>query len=294
MYFFPDAELEAILSEDVPYGDLTSRLLGLEKAEGAVECFFREEGVLAGAELAERLFRKAGLTVTRTAESSGCRVACEAASGDRLEAGQVFLRAEGSAGAIHRSLKIAQNVMEYASGIATRTRAMVEAAQSVNPDCRVVTTRKHFPGTKRLSLLAVEAGGGLVHRTGLSESILIFDQHRVFSPDFAERLKTLRRLDPERKVAVEVGDVDEGVRAAELGADILQCDKMTPQAVGVRAPAAKRAHPGRVIPAGGGDNAANAADYARTGADFLVTSWPYFGRPHDVKMRMSASPDTQP
>ena len=54
MYFFPDAELEAILSEDVPYGDLTSRLLGLEGARGAVECFFKEEGVLAGAELAER------------------------------------------------------------------------------------------------------------------------------------------------------------------------------------------------------------------------------------------------
>ena len=50
MYFFPDAELEAILSEDVPYGDLTSRLLGLEKAEGAVECFFREETECAGRE----------------------------------------------------------------------------------------------------------------------------------------------------------------------------------------------------------------------------------------------------
>ena len=151
-----------------------------------------------------------------------------AQDGDVLSAKTVFLRAEGRADRIHAVYKVAQNVMEYASGIATRTRAMVEAAQSVNPDCRVVTTRKHFPGTKRLSLLAVEAGGGLVHRTGLSESILIFDQHRVFSTDFAERLQTLRRLDPERKVAVEVGDVDEGVRAADLGADILQCDKMSP------------------------------------------------------------------
>lgn len=283
MYFFPDAELEAILSEDVPYGDLTSRLLGLEKAEGAVECFFKEEGVLAGAELAERLFRKAGLTVTRTAQD-----------GDVLSAKTVFLRAEGRADRIHAVYKVAQNIMEYASGIATRTRAMVEAAQSVNPDCRVVTTRKHFPGTKRLSLLAVEAGGGLVHRTGLSESILIFDQHRVFSIDFAERLQTLRRLDPERKVAVEVGNVEEGVRAAELGADILQCDKMTPQDVAVLVTAAKRAHPVLVISAAGGVNAANAADYARAGADFLVTSWPYFGRPHDVKMRMSASCDALP
>ena len=211
-----------------------------------------------------------------------------------LSAKTVFLRAEGRADRIHAVYKVAQNVMEYASGIATRTRAMVEAAQAANPDCRVVTTRKHFPGTKRLSLLAVEAGGGLVHRTGLSESILIFDQHRVFSPDFAERLKTLRRLDPERKVAVEVADVEEGVRAADLGADILQCDKMSPEDVGSLVARAKASHSGLIVSAAGGVNAGNAADYARTGADFLVTSWPYFGRPHDVKMRMSASPDTQP
>lgn len=283
MYFFPDAELEAILSEDIPYGDLTSRLLGLEGARGAVECFFKEEGILAGAELAERLFLKADLSVTRRAED-----------GSRLPAKTVFLRAVGRADRIHAVYKVAQNVMEYASGIATRTRAMVEAAQAVNPDCCVVTTRKHFPGTKRLSLLAVEAGGGLVHRTGLSESILIFDQHRVFSPDFAERLKTLRRLDPERKVAVEVADVEEGVRAADLGADILQCDKMSPEDVGSLVARAKASHSGLIVSAAGGVNAGNAADYARTGADFLVTSWPYFGRPHDVKMRMSASPDTQP
>ena len=283
MYFFPDAELEAILSEDIPYGDLTSRLLGLEGARGAVECFFKEEGILAGAELAERLFLKADLSVTRRAED-----------GSRLPAKTVFLRAVGRADRIHAVYKVAQNVMEYASGIATRTRAMVEAAQAVNPDCRVVTTRKHFPGTKRLSLLAVEAGGGLVHRTGLSESILIFDLHRVFSPDFAERLKTLRRLDPERKVAVEVADVEEGVRAADLGADILQCDKMSPEDVGALVARAKASHPGLIVSAAGGVNAANAAEYARTGADFLVTSWPYFGRPHDVKMRMSAAPDALP
>ena len=115
-----------------------------------------------------------------------------------------------------------------------------------------MTTRKHFPGTKRLSLLAVEAGGGLVHRTGLSESILIFDQHRVFSPDFAERLKTLRRLDPERKVAVGVADVEEGVRAADLGADILQCDKMSPEDVGSLVARAKASHSGLIVSAAGG------------------------------------------
>ena len=286
MYFFPDAELEAILSEDVPYGDLTSRLLGLEKAEGAVECFFREEGVLAGAELAERLFRKAGLTVTRTAQD-----------GDVLSAKTVFLRAEGRADRIHAVYKVAQNVMEYASGIATRTRAMVEAAQKRQPRLPRRDDPQAFPGDEAPFASPVEAGG----RASCTARGLFgnrfpgsFDSTAFFSPDFAERLKTLRRLDPERKVAVEVADVEEGVRAADLGADILQCDKMTPQDVAVLVARAKASHSGLIVSAAGGVNAGNAADYARAGADFLVTSWPYFGRPHDVKMRMSASPDTQP
>ena len=114
--------IDELLEEDCPYMDLTVEALGIGREPGLLTCHPKAACVVAGVEVAVRLL-----------ESSGCRVACEAASGDRLEAGQVFLRAEGSAGAIHRSLKIAQNVMEYSSGIATRAAGMLESARKANP-----------------------------------------------------------------------------------------------------------------------------------------------------------------
>ena len=141
--------IDELLEEDCPYMDLTVEALGIGREPGLLTCHPKAACVVAGVEVAARLL-----------ESSGCRVACEAASGDRLEAGQVFLRAEGSAGAIHRSLKIAQNVMEYSSGIATRAAGMLESARKANPHVQLAVTRKHFPGTKRLSLAAAQAGIG--------------------------------------------------------------------------------------------------------------------------------------
>ena len=156
--------IDELLEEDCPYMDLTVEALGIGREPGLLTCHPKAACVVAGVEVAARLL-----------ESSGCRVACEAASGDRLEAGQVFLRAEGSAGAIHRSLKIAQNVMEYSSGIATRAAGMLESARKANPHVQLAVTRKHFPGTKRLSLAAAQAGGAIAHRLGLSDSLLVFD-----------------------------------------------------------------------------------------------------------------------
>ena len=128
--------IDELLEEDCPYMDLTVEALGIGREPGLLTCHPKAACVVAGVEVAVRLL-----------ESSGCRVACEAASGERLEAGQVFLRAEGSAGAIHRSLKIAQNVMEYSSGIATRAAGMLESARKANPHVQLAVTRKHFPGT---------------------------------------------------------------------------------------------------------------------------------------------------
>lgn len=278
MYFLPDSFLDELLAEDIPYGDLTMRLLGADHRAGRVECFLKADGVVAGAEIAERLFQKVGLATHRTVRDGKVRAA-----------GEVFLTAEGEAGRIHAVYKTAQNVMEYCSGIAQRAHAMVTAAQAVSPRCQVVTTRKHFPGTKCLSLYAAQAGGALVHRTGLSESVLVFDQHRVFCDDFLATLSEMAARDPERKIAVEAGTIDEALAFAEHGAHIVQCEKMPPDVFAELVRAVRTHYPDVLISAAGGVKAENAAAYALAGADFLVTTWPYFGRPADVKMRISAA-----
>ena len=72
------------------------------------------------------------------------------------------------------------NILEYSSGIATRTKKMVDKAKLVNPHVAVLATRKSFPGTKELSIKSIIAGGAFPHRLGLSETILIFKQHVAF------------------------------------------------------------------------------------------------------------------
>ncbi len=278
MYFISDTFLDSVLSEDIPYGDLTVRLLGIDSKSGTLTCWPKADAVICGAEPAARLFRRLGLEVELSARD-----------GQKLSAGTPFMKVSGPAGAIHASYKTAQNIMEYCSGIATRTARMVEAAARGRRGCRVVTTRKHFPGTKLLSLYAAQCGGAFMHRAGLSESVLVFDQHRTFCPDFEEALGRLRAADPERKIAVEAASLDEALAFARAGADIVQCEKMALEVFAQTVAAVKTLDSRILVSSAGGMNADNAADYAAAGADFLVTTWPYFGRPADVKMHIEAA-----
>lgn len=175
--------------------------------------------------------------------------------------------------------------MEYASGIAFRTREMVDAARAVSPKVQVAGTRKHWPGGKRIALAGLLAGGGIVHRFGLSDSILVFDQHRVFCDDFEAAFRALQARSPERKIAVEAGSPEEAMTFVRLGADIIQCERFSPEDFAAFADAARAESPNVRLSAAGGVNAKNAALYAEAGADILVTSAPYWGAPQDVKMR---------
>ena len=258
--------IDELLEEDCPYMDLTVEALGIGREPGLLTCHPKAACVVAGVEVAARLL-----------ESSGCRVACEAASGDRLEVGQVFLRAEGSAGAIHRSLKIAQNVMEYSSGIATRAAGMLESARKANPHVQLAVTRKHFPGTKRLSLAAAQAGGAIAHRLGLSDSLLVFDQHRVFTGGF-----------PEQKLGAEVATPEEALLLARAGIDSIQCERFTCADLEETVRGVKAVNAAVQVLAAGGVTGENAAAVAATGVDVLVTTWAYFGKPADIKMVVSA------
>ena len=280
MFFVPESRIEAWIEEDLHLMDLTVDALGIEDRPGCVECFPKEDCVIAGVEEAARIFRAVGALAEEVRPS-----------GSRLPAGTVCLRAEGTAGRLHAVYKAAQNVMEYASGIATRTAGVVRNARAASPSVEVAVTRKHFPGTKHLSVRAALAGGATVHRLGLSESILVFDQHRAFL-DEAEFLSAIPRMAarfPERRIMAEAGSVEEAVRFAEAGVQVIQCERFSPDALRECVERVRRIQPGVRISAAGGIDADNAADYAAAGADVLVSSWVYFGRPQDVKMKFSAA-----
>ena len=256
-------ELETLLYEDVPFGDLTTEALALGDVHARMELRARSGMVVALAEEASALIRMTG------GEPS---VAVKSGSG--VMAGALIVSATGPAGALLKSWKVAQTLMECWSGVATATRDIVTAARSASPNIVIACTRKNIPGTRRFAAAAVLAGGGTMHRLGLSETILVFPEHLTLlgTEPLNETVARLRRAAPEKKLVIEVTSVVEGVAAAEAGFDVVQTEKFLPDEI-ARLTAALRDLPRRpVIAAAGGITAANAAEIARAGADVLVTS----------------------
>ena len=279
MLLIPDAEIDRWLAEDVPFGDLTTHSLGVGERPGRMAFAARDTMVVAASEEAARLLVRVGCTVSEL-RPSGCAA----------EAGAPLLVAEGPAAALLAGWKVAQTLMEYASGIATVARRIVEAAHAVNPGVVVACTRKTFPGTKAISIKAILAAGAIPHRLGLSETVLVFPEHRAFLAGESQTsaLARLKVACPERKIVVEVDSLDDAVSAARAGADVVQLEKLPPETVATIVARLVDAAPHAKVAAAGGVKLANAADYARAGAHILVTSAPYFAPPADIKVSISA------
>jgi len=265
-------QLLALLDDDVPCGDLSTQALGIGGQAASLAFRARQAMVVCATEEAERLFVLAG---------AQARVLV--ASGTAVNAGDVLLEAQGPAASLHRAWKAAQTLVEWASGIASATAAIVDAAGGVAVAC----TRKNVPGTKALSVKAVRAGGGTMHRLGLSETLLVFAEHRLFlTESAAHTVARLRRAEPEKKIVVEVATPQEARLWADAGADVLQLEKFTPAAVAACRLVIDGMDPTHrpLLAAAGGVRADNAAAYVAAGADFLVSSAPYTAPPRDVQV----------
>ncbi|MDR1778189.1 MAG: ModD protein [Clostridiales Family XIII bacterium] len=272
------------LKEDVPYFDLTTELLGTGEAAGSIAYFSRSPVTVSCVDEAAALLTRCGLTVTE-----------RAVSGQTLLSGETVIAAEGRTAGIHKAWRVTLSLLEYACGISTRTAALVAAAREAAPDIAVLTTRKIFPGTKAVSIAAVIAGGALPHRLGLGETVLIFDKHLEKIDGgysgLAKRMPALRRQACGKEICVEVSAPEEALLMTRAGADALQFDKvpqekLTEIVTSVRAAALERGREIRLI-AAGGVNAENAGAYARTGVDAISTTWPYFGKPADMTVRIT-------
>jgi molybdenum transport protein len=191
-----------------------------------------------------------------------------------------------------RSWKVAQTLIEIWSGVATDARGIVTAATAVAPNIAVACTRKNVPGTKRFAVAAVKAGGAVMHRLGLSETVLVFPEHRAFlgKEPFVGLVERLRRVAPEKRLVVEVNTLEAAIVAASVGFDVIQAEKFTPDQIALlvaRMATIARSRP--VVAAAGGIHAGNVAAYAKAGADVVVTSSPYLARPRDVQVRIGPS-----
>lgn len=269
----------SLLKEDAGFFDITTLGLGIGDKLGKMSFFAKDEMVLCGAIEVQNIFIECGLDVIP-----------HRYDGARLLKNELIIECRGSAEALHKAWKISQNIIEYLSGIATLTHKMVKAAKEINPHIEIATTRKNFPGCKESMLKAVIAGGGVPHRLGLYDSVLVFKEHLAFFRDqkeLEEGFKALKQRFLEKKITVEVDGLKEASYFASLGADILQCEKIglneLKECVGL-----KKSYPHLLLSATGGVNEKNVREYAKTGVDFIVTSAPYHAKPADVKVTLEA------
>lgn len=277
--FFSPQEISSLIEEDQPYFDLTTQVLGIGDQAAAIRFYCREDITIAGMELALKILGAYGLTTTESRLSANL-----------ITAGTTLLAAEGSARAAHSAWKTVQNVLEYACGIATYSAQLVQQVHQINPRISVVATRKNFPGTRRFGVMAARAGGIMPHRLGLSESILVFDQHLAFLggdlSSFLQALPNYQRQLLSSKIVVEVRKSDhaltDALALAQAGVNGIQFDKIAPEILAEITAKLRPLAPDVTLFAAGGITLANVSLYAATGVDALVTSAIYHAAPADI------------
>lgn len=273
------ARIDRLIEEDIPYMDLTGIVLGIAEQPGYMEYYTREDCILAGAGIANRIMARLG-----------CDIVESKRDGARLNRGDVFMKVTGSAESLHAAWKVCLNVFDHLSAIATKTRSMVDAAHRANPRCEVLTTRKSLPGVKDLMTDAVMIGGAFPHRLGLSETILVFDHHIEFLGGydaFLERIPEYMARCREKKFFVE-SDVDHAADLVKAGVDGIQFDKVPVDELKGIVSEIRRIDDRITLIAAGGIGVENAEAYASTGVDGLATTAPFSARPMDMSIRMGS------
>ena len=276
MIYIPDQDIERFLLEDIAFGDLTTRSLGIGQRQGKITFYRREAGRVSGVAIVCRIMQKLGLEIEKTASADGADVP----SGTPLVCGY------GCADTLHQAWKVSQNVLEWSCGVANSMAQMIKVAREADPHAHIACTRKSIPGTKLLAALAVLDGGGIIHRCGTAETILLFANHRRFLPhtDWAAYVDQLKRASPEKKVVVEADNMDEAIAAMKAQPHIVQLDKFTPQEIIQCQMLSKELHYAGQLAAAGGINLGNIGQYAATGIGLLVTSSPYYSKPADIRV----------
>jgi nicotinate-nucleotide pyrophosphorylase (carboxylating) len=255
-----EAVSRAFAEDVLPLGDISASLID-RGARAEFAFVARRRGVLAG-----RLCALTAFAVT----DSAIEVDWILPDGSALSPGDVIATVTGPLAPILTAERTALNFLCHLSGVATATRALVDAVKAVNPRTRILDTRKTTPGLRALEKAAVRAGGGTNHRGSLSEGVMIKDNH-LAGVSIADAVTRAKETWPGRMVEVECdrpAQVEEAVRA---GATIVMLDNMDPAQVADCVTLVSQSAPkGSVlIEVSGGVNLQSAPDFAKAGADLI-------------------------
>jgi len=216
-----DTLIEAALKEDMPQGDITSESVIPSDSESEAIILAKEEGVLAGIDVAERVFYKIDPSVVFEKKLN---------DGQRFRNGQTLATIQGRSISLLKGERTALNFLQRMSGIATTTQNFVQALQGTKT--KILDTRKTTPGLRSLEKYAVKMGGGENHRFNLSEMVLIKDNHLRIVGSISQAVKHAKeRIKPGVRVEVEATSLEEVQEAVQSGADMIMLDNMSKDAM---------------------------------------------------------------
>ena len=247
------------LEEDLGHGDATTNALIPEGLWGEGLLRAKEELILCGLEVARLVFALLDQRVSFESLRT---------DGELLKPGETAARLKGPVASILKGERVALNFVQHLSGVATYTRRFVEKVSGL--PVRIVDTRKTLPGFRVLEKYAVAVGGGYNHRFGLSDGVLIKDNHIKACGSVAEALKRAReRLPHVYRLEIEVKDSEELDEALKAGADAILLDNMDIPTLRKAVKLARRQRPEIILEASGGVNLENVRPIAETGVDLI-------------------------
>jgi nicotinate-nucleotide pyrophosphorylase (carboxylating) len=257
--FQTDRLIDLWLTEDIGYCDLTAQLMIEADETGAFFMNARETLIVAGIDVAARIFKRYDPTL----EVSVC-----VKDGQKVERGTVMLNVSGTARSVLTAERTALNIVQRLSGIANLTEQYVAAVAGTR--ARLIDTRKTTPGLRMLEKHAVTCGGGLNHRLGLDNGVMIKDNHIAVCGGIAKAVQRARRQLPVlTKLEVECDRLEQVKEALDAGVDVIMLDNMSVEDM----TRAVELVGGRVLlEASGGISLATIGAVAKTGVDYISTS----------------------
>lgn len=255
-----DAIIELALKEDIGEGDHTSLSCVPENAEGHAKLLVKDDGVIAGVALAERIFHK---------YDPELKIENHILDGNTVKKGDIVFEVHGKSRSILATERLVLNFMQRMSAIATQTRSVVDLIAGTNTD--LLDTRKTTPGIRALEKWAVTIGGGYNHRFGLYDMIMIKDNHIDYAGGIAKAIERANNYIEEKKlkinIEIEVRDekeLDEVLSDPRV--DRIMLDNFTPDQIRAVLPKI----PSRIeTEASGGITPDNIRGYAETGVNFI-------------------------
>ena len=270
--------LEEALREDLFFGDLTTQALIPPDLKGEGRARAKERLVFCGFPVAYETFKIVDPEL---------EVKPLVKEGEEVAPGRELLVVSGCISSILKAERVVLNFLQHLSGIATLTREFVKRVEGVQ--VKIVDTRKTTPGLRVLEKYAVRVGGGHNHRFGLSEGILIKDNHIQACGGVRKALERAQTLPHVFRIEIEVQNLEELKEAIEGGAQAVLLDNMSPELLKQAVALARSLNPNVILEASGGVTLENVRAVAETGVDLIsIGRLTHSARAVDINLKILA------